>query len=118
MDILSATKRHTYRQSLILFRIHLLIPVFDSVCTFEISFKKCKILKRSFEATYNYCCSMAYFILTSLITKSCQGFFFFLHFRGDVVIVRSPEDPKCLLCKRIAAMVVTLNLAFVPLFIP
>lgn len=24
--------------------------------------------------------------------------------KGDVVIVRSPEDPKCLLCKRIAAM--------------
>ena len=26
-------------------------------------------------------------------------------YRGDVVIVRSPEDPKCLLCKRVAAMV-------------
>lgn len=24
--------------------------------------------------------------------------------KGDVVIVRSPEDPKCLLCKRVAAM--------------
>lgn len=24
--------------------------------------------------------------------------------KGDVVIVRSPEDPKCLLCKRIAGM--------------
>lgn len=23
---------------------------------------------------------------------------------GDVVVVRSPEDPKCLLCKRIAAL--------------
>lgn len=28
-----------------------------------------------------------------------------LGYRGDVVIVRSPEDPKCLICKRIAAMV-------------
>ncbi|XP_074637848.1 mitochondrial inner membrane protease subunit 1-like [Acropora palmata] len=24
--------------------------------------------------------------------------------KGDVVVVRSPEDPKCLLCKRIAAL--------------
>ena len=53
-----------------------------------------------------------YFIFHRILTTILFTITACVLYRGDVVIVRSPEDPKCFLCKRVAAMVGKLLVKF------